>query len=139
MAERPTVYVVKAALADPRARTFVLAAQKTMYGGKHIAPGDAVFLFDSENEGGSGLAARGVVTAARATPRRRGVTRQTPRVDITVTRKAPAKTPLGRAALKPFRGAAGPQGELDFKLYRQATNKIVGVSAATGAWLDGFF
>jgi hypothetical protein len=29
-------YVVKAAIADPRAKTFRFAAQKTMYGGKAI-------------------------------------------------------------------------------------------------------
>jgi len=37
-----------------------------MYGGKHIAVGDKVFVFASENEGGRGLIARGVVTSVSA-------------------------------------------------------------------------
>ena len=36
-----------------------------MYGGKKIARGDTVFIFASENEGGPGLIARGLVTASR--------------------------------------------------------------------------
>ena len=31
---------IKAAIDDPRAKTFAFSAQKTMYGGKHIARGD---------------------------------------------------------------------------------------------------
>ena len=42
-----------------------------MYGGRRIAEGDAIFLFASENEGGPGLIASGVVTSAEATPRKR--------------------------------------------------------------------
>jgi hypothetical protein len=45
-------FAIKAELCDPRAKTFAFTAQKTMYGGKHIAEGDTVFLFASENEGG---------------------------------------------------------------------------------------
>ena len=53
-----------------------------MYGGKHIAEGDTVFVFASENEGGQGLVAGGVVTSAEATPKKRGIARQTPRVSV---------------------------------------------------------
>ena len=53
-----------------------------MYGGKQIAVGDTIFIFASENEGGQGLVAQGVVTASKAIPRRPGVERQTPRVSI---------------------------------------------------------
>jgi ribosomal protein L24 len=42
-----------------------------MYGGKRIAKGDTVFVFASENEGGQGLVARGIVTSAQATPKSR--------------------------------------------------------------------
>ena len=49
-----------------------------MYGGKRIAEGDSIFIFASENEGGPGLIARGIVTSARATPRKPGILRQTP-------------------------------------------------------------
>jgi hypothetical protein len=57
-------FAIKAEVCDPRAKTFAFTAQKTMYGGKHIAEGDTVFVFASENEGGQGLIARGVVTSA---------------------------------------------------------------------------
>lgn len=42
------VFAIKAEIFDPRAKTFALTAQKTMYGGKHIAAGDAIFVFASE-------------------------------------------------------------------------------------------
>jgi hypothetical protein len=134
-------FAIKAAIDDPRANTFALSAQKTMYGGKHIARGDTVFLFASENEGGQGLIARGVVTSAEAVPRRRGVERQTPRVSVTIKRTALAKQRLGRSELKPFSdwNDGRPATELNFKFYRQATNKIVGISEETTAFLNGFF
>ena len=112
-----------------------------MYGGKRIAKGDTIFVFASENEGGSGLIASGVVTSAEATPRKRGIARQTPRVSITVTRTALAKRRLGRSQLKPFAewNDGRPETELNFKFYRQATNKIVGISDEAAAFLHGFF
>lgn len=55
-------YLIKTEIDDSRAMSFVLDAQKTMYGGKHIGKGDTVFVFESENEGGTGLVAKGVVT-----------------------------------------------------------------------------
>jgi len=33
----------------------------------------------------------------------------------------------------------GPASELHFKFYRQATNKLVALSDAAAAFLDGFF
>ncbi|BCM19582.1 hypothetical protein [Mesorhizobium sp. J8] len=134
-------YAIKAEIEDPRAETFVFAAQKTMYGGKHIVNGDVVFLFASENEGGQGLVARGVVTSAEATPRRPDLERQTPRVSIAVRRIALAAKRLGRDELKHFKDWKDerPETELNFKFYRQATNKIVGISDKAAAFLDGFF
>jgi hypothetical protein len=69
-------FAVKAEVRDPRAKTFAFTAQKTMYGGKHIARGDTIFVLASENEGGQGLIARGVVTATEATARKRGIARK---------------------------------------------------------------
>lgn len=134
-------YAIKVELRDPRADTFTFSAQKTMYGGKRIAAGDPLFLFASENEGAPGLVARGVVTAARAVPRKPGVARQTPCVSITVQRTALAKRRLGRAELKPFSDwkDGRPETELNFKFYRQATNKIVGLSETAAAFLERFF
>jgi hypothetical protein len=134
-------FAIKAEIPDPRAKAFSLVAQKTMYGGKHIAEGDTVFLFASENEGGQGLLARGVVSSAKATARKRGSARQTPRVSVAVRRTALAKRPLGRSELKRFTdwNDGQPQTELNFKFYRQATNKIVGISDQAAEFLSGFF
>ena len=134
-------FAIKVEVRDPRARTFAFTAQKTMYGGKHIAAGDTVFVFASENEGGRGLIARGVVTSALAIARKHGVARQTPRVTIMVRRTALAKQPLGRNELKGFKewDDGRPETELNFKFYRQATNKIVGISAEATALLSGLF
>jgi len=38
-------FAIEAEVSDPRAETFAFTAQKTMYGGKHIAAGDTVFVF----------------------------------------------------------------------------------------------
>lgn len=134
-------FAIKAEIRDPRAKTFVFAAQKTMYGGKHIAEGDTVFIFASENEGGQGLIARGVVTSTAAIARKRGVVRQTPRVSVTIRRTALAKQPLGRSDLKPFTdwNDGEPRTEINFKFYRQATNKIIGISDQASLFLCGFF
>lgn len=134
-------FAIKAEISDPRQKTFALSAQKTMYGGKHIAVGDTIFLFASENEGGQGLVARGVVIAAEAIARKRGIVRQTPRVSVTIRRTALAKRPLGRSELKHFTdwNDGRPGTELNFKFYRQATNKIVGISDEAAAFLGEFF
>jgi hypothetical protein len=134
-------FVIKAQMDDPAAESFVFTAQKTMYGGKAIAVGDTVFVFASETQGGAGLIARGVVTAAEPVARLPGVERQTPRVSIAVRRTDLAKRSLGRRDLKPLDqwSDGRPGTELNFKLYRQATNKIVGISDKAAAFLDAFF
>ena len=134
-------YAIKAEITDPPAETFVFAAQKTMYGGKGIAEGDVVFLFASENDGGQGLVARGVVTSSEATPRRPDLDRQTPRVSVAIRRTALATRRLGRDELKRFKDwqDGRPETELNFKFYRQATNKVAGISDATAAFLEEFF
>jgi len=134
-------FLLKAAIADPQAESFSFPGQKTMYGGKLIAAGDTVFLFASENEGGAGLVAMGIVTSAQAVARAPGVARQTPRVSVAVRRTALAKRRLGRGELKPFAAwnDGRPETELNFKFYRQATNKIGGLSESAAAFLRGFF
>ena len=134
-------FAIKAAVIGERARMFAFAAQKTMYGGKHIASGDTIFVFASENEGGPGLIASGVVTLAKTIAKKRGVARQTPRVSITIRRTALAKRRFGRSELKRFCdwNDGRPETELNFKFYRQATNKIVGISDKAAAFLRGFF
>ncbi|AJY31035.1 hypothetical protein BTM_4896 [Burkholderia thailandensis 34] len=134
-------YAIKAEVSDPQATTWTFAAQKTMYGGKRIAEGDTIFVFASENEGGPGLVARGVVTYAQAIAKTPGIARHTPRASVAIARTALAKRPLGRVGLKRFADWSDgrPETELNFKLYRQATNKIVGISNEAAAFLDTFF
>jgi hypothetical protein len=112
-----------------------------MYGGKRIAEGDVIFVFASENQGGRGLIASGVVTSAKPIAKKTGIARQTPRVSLTVKRTAVAKRPLGRSELKRFSNweDGRPETELNFKLYRQATNKIVGISDRAAGFLHKLF
>jgi hypothetical protein len=135
------MFAIKAEVTDLRAETFTFSAQKTMYGGKNIAKGDTIFIFASENEGGPGLIASGVVTSAEAIAKKPGIERQTPRVSVTIQRTALAKRRLGRSELKPFSdwNDGRPETELNFKFYRQATNKIVGISDEGAEFLRGFF
>ena len=48
---------------------------------------------------------------------------------------------MGRNELKPFSNwhDGRPETELNFKFYRQATNKIAGLSDEAAAFLRGFF
>ena len=134
-------YAIKAEVIDPLAETFIFSAQKTMYAGRHIAKGDTIFIFASENEGGSGLIACGIVTSVKAIAKKPGLVRQTPRVSVTIGRTALAKRRLGRSELKLFSdGNDGrPESELNFKFYRQATDKIVAISDQAAVFLGGFF
>jgi hypothetical protein len=134
-------FAIKVEVNNPEAKRFAFKAQKTMYGGKHIAKGDTIFIFASENEGGQGLISRGIVTFAEAIPKKRGIARQTPRVSITIKSMALAKRRLGRTDLKAFKNwnDGRPETELNFKFYRQATNKIIGISNEAAVFLGGFF
>jgi hypothetical protein len=134
-------FAIKTEIHDPKLKTFVFTAQKTMYGGKHIANGDTIFLFASENEGGHGLVSRGVVTSAELLPRKHGIDRQTPRVSLTIESIRHSKWSLGRNDLKHHTdwNDGAPKTELNFKFYRQATNKIIGISDETAAFLAKFF
>jgi hypothetical protein len=62
-------------------------------------------------------------------------------VSITIRRTLLTKRSLGRSDLKPFSHwkDGRPETELNFKFHRQATNKIVGISAEAATFLGGFF
>ncbi|MBR0656099.1 hypothetical protein [Plastoroseomonas arctica] len=134
-------FAIKADIDDPRAKTFSFAAHKTMYGGKRIATGETVFVFASESAGGEGLRARGVVTAAEAIAKTPGVDRQMPRVNLSIRCTGIAKRRLGRREVKVFDQwqDGKPETEINFKLFRQATNKVVGISEAAAAYLEDHF
>lgn len=135
------VFAIKAEVKNTGAKTFAFRAQKTMYGGKKIAKGDPIFVLASENEGGPGLIASGVVTSVEPVAMKPGIARQTPRVSITIKRTAAVRRRLGRSELKPFSNwkDGRPETELNFKFYRQATNKIVGLSEEAALFLRKFF
>src|SRR5579871_2074482 len=140
MSQQPASFAIKAEIRDPRAKTFTFTAQKTMYGGKKIKAGDRIFIFASENEGGSGLIAQGVVTGSKAVPRTQAA-RQTPRVSVPVKRTGLAKKPLGRKEVRRYSNWSdgAPETEINFKFYRQATNKIVGLTEKASAFLENLF
>jgi hypothetical protein len=120
-------FVVKAAV-DGETDLYSFT-EKTMYGGKAISIHDEIFVFDSDHQGGDGLCAKGVVTSVEHGP---GI-----RVSIKVRPVARARRKLGRSELKPFRDLddGKPQTEIARKLYRQATNKIAGISDEAAAFL----
>ena len=125
-------FAVKAA-PQPQGAEWLEFDEKTMWRGKQVRPGDQVFMFAAEHNGGQGLYGRGIVTEA--------VRGAGSRVSLTVKRNGAATRALGRADLRPFRDHpdAGPEAEIDHKLYRQATNKIAGLSDAAAGFLQGFF
>lgn len=135
------MFAIKTEVTDTNARSWRFVMQKTMYGGKRIRAGDEIFVFASENEGGLGLVALGLVTAAEGVARKPGIERQTPRVSIHVERTAVARMRLGRAELKAFANWSDgrPETEINFKFYRQATNKIVGLSSEARDFLRWYF
>jgi hypothetical protein len=126
-------FVVKAALGSEAGADLFSFTEKTMYRGKEIRVDDEIFVFSSDHQGGQGLRARGVVTSVHHGP---GI-----RVSIKVRAVAKARRSLGRPELKPFRDRKDdrPQTEIARKLYRQATNKIAGVSDAAAAFLRTYF
>jgi hypothetical protein len=65
------MFAIKAEVSDPWAETFAFSDHKTMYGGKRIAKGDRIFVFASENGGGPGLIASGVITSAKVIANKR--------------------------------------------------------------------
>jgi hypothetical protein len=134
-------FAIKAEVCNPPPKTLAFVAQKTMYGGKQVAEGDTIFVFASENEGGQGLIARGIVTSAESIAKKSGIIRQTPRVSLTIRCTALAKRRLGRSELKEFTdwNDGRPETELNFKFYRQATNKIVGIADEAAKFLSKFF
>ncbi|MEO1202781.1 MAG: hypothetical protein AAFX10_08745 [Pseudomonadota bacterium] len=134
-------YLIKVEVPDPTAWDMRFEAQKTMYGGTKIAVGDTIYVVDSETQGGQGLVARGVVTEATALEKPADAVRYTPRVTVSLRVTHTASKRLGRAELKRFDDwdDGRPETELNFKFYRQATNKIGGLSPEAAGFLDNYF
>ena len=126
-------FVEKAApISEPGAKSYTFS-EKTMWRGKEIRVHDEIFVFASDHMGGQGLVARGVVMAVDHGPGTR--------VGIKVRRTDVARRSLGRRELKPFCDLDDdqPQTEIARKLYRQATNKIAGISDEAAKFLNTYF
>ena len=67
------MFSIKAEVSNPFGETFAFNANKTMYGGKHVAQGDTIFVVASENEGGVGRVVCDVVTSAKAISKNAGL------------------------------------------------------------------
>ena len=134
-------YAVKVALAGQVPEMITLDRQRTMYGGKAVAAGEVIYLFDSEMSGGSGLCARGEVVAAQLLARQAGAARQVPLVNLTIRRAGLVLRPLAKAALRRFTdwGDGRAETELNFKFYRQATDKLVGITPRAATFLQEYF
>ena len=133
-------FAIKAEIGDPRAKTFTFTAQKTMYGGKHIAEGEPFSCSRARTRAGK--------ASSRAALSR-------PPSDRKEARHRPANTAGERhhQTHRIRKAAAGaerarhftdwndrqPGTELNFKFYRQATNKIAGISDEAAAFLSEFF
>ena len=113
-----------------------------MYGGKLVVKGDTIFVFASENERGPGLIAprgrhlhRGGREEARHRPADAASEHQG---QAHRPGEAPARAEASSSP-SPKWNDGTPETELNFKFYRQATNKIVGISDEAAAFLNGFF
>jgi hypothetical protein len=129
------MFAIKAQIRDPSAKTFEFSAEDDVRRQAH-RQGDTIFVFDSENEGGSGHRERHR-HLGHSRREETGIARQTPRVSIAVKRTALAKRRLERSELKPYSEwkDGRPETELNFKFYRQATNKIIGISDEAASFL----
>jgi hypothetical protein len=126
-------FVAKAPpISQPDAKSYSFD-EKTMYRGKDIRVHDQIFIFASDHMGGQGLVAKGVVTAVEHGP---GI-----RVRIKMKPTQAARRKLGRSELRPFceRQDEQPRTEPARKLYRQATNKIAGISDKAAEFLNTYF
>ena len=134
-------YAIKSEVRDPQAAEFIFDTMKTMYRGRYLCAGDTGFIFASEKQGESGLIAKGVIETAKPVPRAQSSARDTSPVSVLVAHLARAKGQLGRDQVKAFTDweDGHPATELNFKFYRQSTNKIVGLSNRTAAFLERFF
>lgn len=98
--------------------------ERPMYGGKDVGVGDSVFLWASEQQGGRGLWARGIVLSAHAAETKQHIE---VRIDHVITTGQ-----FGLNQIAPHRDSAAetPIVGLARKLYKHAHNKIAGLTNA---------
>lgn len=98
--------------------------ERPMYGGKDIDTGDSVFLWASEQQGGRGLWARGIVLLVAPAGNKLGI-------EVRIDQLATADH-YGIDQIAPHRDSSAetPIVGLAHKLYKHAHNKIAGVTSA---------
>ena len=110
--------------------TLVLSAKP--YENASMAPGDRAFVWWSETQGGTGLAARGVVTEAF---------RKGPLWQAKIKVSSEAGRRFGKEDLRPLRDSKShePQATLARKLYRHSLDKVTNLDPVEERFLDSFF
>lgn len=104
------------------------------YGHVSLAPGDRVFLWWSEAQGGAGLVGHGICQSATSLP---GLLA----AEVEPELISDLGFGFGRDRLQPYRDAAGnaPEATLAKMLYKHALNKVVQITPVEEAFLDGSF
>lgn len=117
-------YIAKTAHIAASVGDTVQIEERPMYGGKDVDAGDSVFLWSSEQLGGRGLWARGIVLKASAAGTKQHIE---VRIDQLITARN-----FGLDQIAPHRDSSAetPIAGLARKLYKQAHNKIAGVTNA---------
>lgn len=128
-------YIVKTAPLRAEPGDTVSVTERPFYGGREIRPGDEVFLWFSETQGGSGLAWRG--RAGTVAPHRDGR-----RAEIAIRLETRAlENAIGKAELEPLRNVrdGSAAAGLARKLYYHAHNKVASLTDEEAELLRGFF
>jgi len=111
-----------------------LAVSAKLYGNVSLAPGDRVFLWWSETQGGAGLVGYGTCLSTASTSNS---------VEAVVEPVLMRETGygFGRERLRPFREVAGdaPEATLAKALYKHSLNKVVQISPSEEAFLEELF
>lgn len=107
--------------------------EKPFYGGQNIRPGDLVYLWSSETQGGVGLWGRGTVVAVHSR-------KDKPVVTVRVDRRMNAGN-FGYGQIAPHRDSPAdtPIVGLARKLCKHALNKVAYISDAEAALLQQRF
>lgn len=128
-------YVIKTDPFNASPGDAVTIAEKPMYGGSEIRPGDEAFIWFSETRGGNGLAWQAHVVALIGRTEGRDIA-----VTLCLTNRGPADA-LSKEDLEPLREVrdGAPLSEIARKLYYQAHNKIAALSHNQADFLRRFF
>lgn len=126
-------YIVKTLPVAVSRGDIVRLEERPMYGGRDIAPGERIYLWFSEQQGGFGLFGNGSVLRLLEAGARVGL-------DVRIDNVAVARC-FGVAEISPYRDLADGSAVagLSSKLYRHSHNKIASLTASEACFLDQYF